>query len=239
MKFPKITKLLPLVLALAMTTSCAFADEAGGEGGGAAPVADSISNSGSAVYNLTLAPFFDIDVNQAGGTSLTSFGSDYDSIEIKTALTGEFEVVSNEDRKTIYLVGTCGVEGNAKQPALYGAPGSLNIVFANTATLPAASDVETLVAGNNQVTKTNANAIAFALQDTYKSEECLKGKEDTLETAASLDTDTGVITYGIYNGKHTFTYTVEATGSVDNSFSTVDTDGTYTATLLMTDVLSQ
>ena len=221
MKFPKITKLLPVALALAMTTSFAYAAE------------DTISNSGEANYTLELAEFFDIDVNQAGGNSTTTFGTDYETIKIDNAIVGEFEVVSNTDRKDVALTGTCEVDGDATAPAIYGTPdGGLKIVFANTRVKPTATAVKNLTDGGNDSTTNNANAIAFALVDTYTSTESFS--DDELETDASLSN--GVISYGIYNGKHTFTYTVSAAGAVDNSFSTIDTNGTYKATLTFTDV---
>ena len=228
MKFPKITKLLPVALALAMTTSFAFAE---GEGQGQAAT-DTISNSGEANYTLELAEFFDIDVNQAGGNSTTTFGTDYETIKIDNAIVGEFEVVSNTDRKDVALTGTCeAASGNV--PAIYGTPnGGLKIVFANTRVKPTATAVKNLTDGGNDSTTNNANAIAFALVDSYTSTESFS--DDQLETAASLSD--GVISYGIYNGKHTFTYTVSAAGAVDSSFSTMDTNGTYKAVLTFTDI---
>ena len=233
MKFPKITKTLPLVLALAMTTSCAFAEE--GEGQAAA---DTISNTGTAVYTLELAEFFDIDVNQAGGNSTTTFGTDYDTITIDKAIVGEFEVVSNTDSKNVYLKGTCATSDGGDQPAIYGTPGvdntpgALKIVFTNDRVKPTKTAVSNLTTGGNTSTTNNANAIAFALVDNYSSEESFL--DNKLQSAASLSN--GVISYGIYNGKHKFKYTVSAANSVDASFSTMDTNGTYKATLTFTDV---
>ena len=42
----------------------------------------------------------------------------------------------------------------------------------------------------------------------------------------------GKIIYTVPNGKHTFKYLI-GTSAVDNSFSTLDTNGTYTATLTL------
>lgn len=226
MKIPKITRALPLVLALAMTTSCAFAE-------------DAIENSGTLDYTLELAEFFDIDVVTPGGNSETTFGTDYDTISIKTPIIGEFEVVSNTDSKNVALTGTCLTEDGEK-PAIYGTPGvnntpgSLKIVFTNDRVKPTATAVSNLVAGGNTTTTTNANAIAFALVDNYSSTESFD--DNKLQSAATLADGTGVINYGIYNGKHTFKYTVSAAGAVDSSFSTMDTNGTYRATLTFTDV---
>lgn len=224
MKFPKITKLLPVALALAMTTSFAYAEPATDTGA---------ENSGVANYTLELAEFFDIDVNQAGGNSTTTFGTDYETIKIDNAIVGEFEVVSNTDRKDVALTGTCATSDGGDVPAIYGTPdGGLKIVFANTRVKPTATAVKNLTDGGNDSTTNNANAIAFALVDSYTSTESFS--DDALETGASLSD--GVISYGIYNGKHTFTYTVSAAGAVDSSFSTMDTNGTYKAVLTFTDI---
>lgn len=232
MKFPKITKTLPLVLALAMTTSCAFAEDA-------VPADAVINNSQDAVYQLTLDTFFDIDV-KAPVESSTSFDDDYTSITIDSALVGAYKVVSNTNEKNFYLYATCPTS-STPQPALYGSLGALKIVLTNTETKADPAAVTYITNGGTpvpvgqqgQTVSSSANAISFLLTETYKHEET--PTDGWLDDVYTFDAEKGEIAYKVANGKHTLTYSI-AGNAQDNSFSTLDTRGTYQATLVLTDV---
>lgn len=234
MKFPKITKTLPLVLALAMTTSCAFAEES-------VPADTSINNEQNAVYQLSLDTFFDIDV-KAPVDSTTSFDDDYTSITIDSAVVGAYKVVSNTNEKNFYLYATCPTSGGP-QPALYGSLGSLKIVLTNTETQADPAAVTYITNGGTPVevgsgegattVSSSENAISFLFTETYKHEET--PTNGWLDSGYTFNAAKGEIAYKVANGKHTLTYSI-AGNAQDNSFSTLDTRGTYQATLVLTDV---
>ena len=223
MKFPKITKTLPLVLALAMTTSCAFAEDA-------VPADAVIKSSQEAVYQLSLDTFFDIDV-KAPVESSTSFDDDYTSITIDNAVVGAYKVVSNTNEKNFYLYATCPTS-STPQPALYGDLGALKIVLTNTETQADPAAV-THITGGGTTSTSSPNAISFLFTEAYKHEET--PTNGWLDDVYTFDDEKGEIAYKVANGKHTLTYSI-AGNAQDNSFSTMDTKGTYQATLVLTDV---
>ncbi len=225
MKTPKITKLLPLALALMLTTTGAFAAGATTEG---------TKTNDNTLYQLNLDPFFDIDVTTPPTASPVSFTEHYTQAAIDNALIGTFRVVSNTNEKDIYLYALCKTTDGDK-PAFYGSytdieTQALNMVFTNEDDLPAGTSVTNLRAGGNESTTNNPNAIAFAVT--------LASTHDEGPTNAFLEQDytqeTGNVHYQVENSTTTITCTVNGS-AVDNSFSTMDTDGKYKATLYLSD----
>ena len=210
----KITKLLPITLALLLGFSSAYA------------ATEATNSEKSAVYQLNLAEFFDIEVTPPPAASDVSYSGNYTGISIDTDLVGKFQVISNTNTKDVYLYGTCEAEG--EQPALYGALGGLKIVFTNQTTASTAAAVTYIRGGGAEpVSASSPNAIAFSL--TVDSDH----EEGPTNDILSSDFDDGQnVHYSIENGKATFTCTVSGS-AVDNSFSTMDTNGTYKATLTM------
>ena len=238
MKFPKITKLLPLALALVMTTSFAYAEETGIDD----VAADANTTSGTVDYQLTIDPFFDIDVSApAAGVVATVDQDDYTTISIGTPLQSIFEVITNVNTKSntngevVTLTATCATSDGSGTTtgALFGSTTGvdgtgLNIILTNENNLPSET-VVTATKGGTATSADSPNAIAFNFQEAYTHEETSKNGWVATPT---FDSETGVITYQMANGKHKFQYTVSG-ASVNNSFSTLDTAGLYKATLVM------
>ena len=80
----KITKLLPITLALLLGATGVYA--AGG--------ADAQSQD-TAVYTLNLADYLRIATETEPNASDVSYGTEYSSATIDTAMTGVFKVISN------------------------------------------------------------------------------------------------------------------------------------------------
>lgn len=237
MKFPKITKkLLPVALALAMTTSFAYAEETGiPDVAGDA----NTTSSGDVIYQLTLDPFFDIDVSQpSDAVKATVDLDDYTTISIGTPLVSIFEVITNVNTakttngEVVTLTATCPTaEGTAG--ALFGSTTGVNgtglkVILTNENNKPSETVVET-VRGGSTASSASPNAIAFIFKEEYTHEETSK---NGWVADPDFDAETGVITYQMANGKHKFRYTVSG-DSVNSSFSTLDTEGIYKATLVM------
>ena len=244
MKFPKITKLLPVALALVMTTSFAYAE------GIADVAADGNTTSGTVDYQLTIDPFFDIDVSApATGVKATVDLDDYTTISIGTPLVSIFEVITNVNTKSntngevVTLTATCATSDGSGTTtgALFGSTTGvdgtgLNIILTNENNLPSEA-VVTATKGGTATSADSPNAIAFNFQEAYTHEETpvlTNAQDQPTDWVATptFDSDTGVITYQMANGKHKFQYTVSG-ASVNNSFSTLDTAGLYKATLVM------
>ena len=223
MKISKITKILPLALAFALATTGAYA-----EGAAAGENTEATNSSQTIKYSLDLQPFLDIETVTANTqtTSNTSFSNNYTGITIDTPLKGEFQVIGNQVSQSVALEATC--EAGGTQKALYtvaGAGGGLRIIFTNNTNAAVADDITAMK--TTYTTASSPNAIAFAVTPTFKHEET-PSQGFLNEPALASDK----IIYTVPNGKHTFTYTIGTT-AVDNSFSTLDTNGTYKATLTM------
>lgn len=241
MKFPKITKkLLPVALALVMTTSFAYAED--GEPATPAALPD-IANGGTgdsgtsatALYQLTLAEFFDIDVQAPGTPTVTVDTDDYKTISISD-VESVFEVITNkntgaagENGEPVYVIATCETDSASNTPALAGDKGALALIFTNVDNKPDAASVEH-IRGGNATSTGSPNAIAFSMTELYQHEETSKngfvGDDYTFNKAK------GQLGYSVANGKHHFTYTVGGS-AYNSSFSTMDMAGTYKATLTM------
>ena len=236
MKFPKITKLLPLALALVMTTSFAYA-----EGEGTQAALPDIANgaegdsgtSATALYQLTLNEFFDIDVQAPGTPTVTIDTDDYKTI---SEVNSVFEVITNkntggtgEDGEPVYVIATCETKSGANTPALAGDKGALALIFTNTSNRPDASSVEHIRGGNATSTE-SPNAIAFSMTELYQHEET--SKDGFIGDDYTFDIAKGQLGYSVANGKHHFTYTVGGS-AYNSSFSTMDMAGIYKATLTM------
>ena len=87
----KISKLLPITLALILGMSCASA----------AP-----QPTAQADYELTLAPFFNVTHTGTNLKSAVSYDDTYTPATIDSDLTGSYTVITNESTD-IYLYGSC------------------------------------------------------------------------------------------------------------------------------------
>lgn len=217
MKISKIATILPI--AFALTVCGAFAD------GGA-----DASTTASTQYQLNLKDYIKITTTSPELNSTTSFGNDYSSITIDTAMTGQFKVISNAKTRKLYLTGACPVTGAASP--LYGADTdckNLKLVFTHTTENPAAESVQNIT-GGSPAEDSNPNAIAFAVTSTYTHEH---GPADT-PVVATWDNANNKVEYTMKNGVMDLTFNV--TGSNEAStFNTQDMSGTYQATLTLTD----
>ena len=148
----------------------------------------------------------------------------------------QFHVVTNNPDEAIKLTATCLADGNQVN-ALYGADAqNLRLIFTNNGTGARAAEATavTNIMGTPAIAQ-NANAIAFTLTPTFAVDSTSGGTtpKATLEVAGE-GIQAGV-KYRITNGAYNFNYTVGTTAMAD-TFSTHDTDGTYKATLTLSQV---
>lgn len=214
----KFSKILPIALALTLCTS-AGVYAAGG--------VDAQDNS-TAKYELTLADYLRIATETEPSPSTVTYGTEYSSATIDNALTGVFKVISNNREQVFYLSGKCPTDGGTTD-CIYGADPdckNMKIVLTKTDVPPAATAVTNITSGS-PTTGENPDAIAFALTIT-------PAREDGPDENLTATWDTSRIKYTMNNGIETFTCTVNGSNEA-NTFSTHDTDGTYQATLTMSE----
>ena len=213
----KITKLLPVTLALLLGMSGAYA----------------VTDTSSAKYELQLNEYFDVSSVAPAEAATATYSGDYDSIELST-ITGTFHVTSNTDTKNIFFYATCPT-GETETAALFGTAAAPKIVFTNTQ----------IGSVNNQpVTSTNIASLKANLTDKTLSPNAIVLPltitpalvANSFPTGKAVSApelvDTNNVKYSIPNCKVNFTCSV---GGAAESFSTLDTNGKYQATLYLSD----
>lgn len=229
----KMKKFL-LLAAATMLISPAFAEDlAPGDTGTQQP-------TDNATLTLTLPAFIDIKTQTTttnGGT--ITFENDYSNLLMQNQISAKWQVITNKATTTTTGDGGASVEvaddavlltakaGTTGYNALGASSDSaFYIVFANTSKAPDQQSVEsarTLGASTN-------NPNAFAVKVTPS----IVAVADTGATLPTPDyTNKEQVKYPLTNGIYTMTYTFEKVANT-NTFSTKDTNGTYTATLTLT-----
>lgn len=215
----KIVKLLPVALALMLTVP-AFADVVSG------------SEKATSTQQITVPPFINITHVDASSVEAATagFNATYDEITLDKAMNTQFHVVTNNPDEVIKLTATCLADGNNVN-AIYGSSATeLNLIFTNNGSdsrAATAAAVTNIIDGPQKAQ--NANAIAFVLTPTITPDASSGAGEAT----ATKETDG--VKYALINGAYDFNYSLAQT-AVANTFSTHDTDGTYKATLTLSQV---
>ena len=224
----KISKLLPITLALMLGMSGAYA----------------ASDTDSALYEINVPEFFDVIATKPAAAATVTPNANYTDITV-SSISGTYDVISNTDTKDIYFYGTC-LAGDEEAPALYskqitGQGGAKSdeyrLIFTNSQigeinNVPVlATDIAKVREGS---TKPEESPNAIALKLTISS--ALEAKSFPTGKAVSAPTVQGTnVKYSIPNCKVKFTCSTGG-GAMDNSFSTLDTNGMYQATLYLSDI---
>ncbi len=210
----KITKFLPLAMALLLVSPAMAAD---------------VQSSDVSTMTLTVPEFINIQKNSSSvETATASFDPAYTSITLDKSMSGLFTVITNKPGDKVKLTATA-LAGGVETAALFGENGSnLKLVLTNIGTDKHAASASAITnCKSNPAIADNANAICFELTPTI-TPDAASGAVAPLSVAQD---DTG-ITYTIDNGKYGFSYVLGQTAVAD-TFSTHDTNGTYKATLTL------
>ena len=216
MKTPKITKLLPLAMALMMMSPAVFAAAA---------------DSNSSTMTLTVDEFINITkeattVETAGAT----FDDGYTEITIEE-MTADFKVINNKPGQVIQLYGSTNASGSVTKAICGASASSFNLVFTNQTGVKATVDDVTNITNGSPQPASNKNAIAFAVSPNITPDAA----SGATAPETLFDNTAGTIKYTISNGIFDMKYPI-ATTAVANTFSTHDTYGEYSATLLLSKV---
>ena len=222
------TKFLPIALAVMVaTTGTSFAAYTNG------------SSQQKSDMSITVPEYLNIikttGKNESSG--VTNFSSAYDTINLDTAMEADFTVYNNFPTQKIYLRATTGPDAT---PAIGGSSATdLYLAFSNTTSgqQPTVSDINNALA-TTSAQKSNKNCIAFKLTPKLGvvTGTASADAEETGATATLQDEGSNKkVMYTMNNGGYTFNYKLAQTAK-DNTFSTHDTNGIYTATLYLTTV---
>lgn len=218
MKISKIAKILPIALALSLCGANA-----------AEFTADAGASNATVQYSVDLADFVKIttrtETNVLSSAS-SSYNTDYGSVRMGTALSADFDIISNAEQRKVKLAATCPGGTNAIK---HVSDTTFQLVFGNSEHVPTADDVSGIL--GTPTAANNANAIGFLV--TLTPTRTLGPDSSTPIKSTTWNTDH--IEYVIQNGHTNLSYAV-AQDNVANTFNTYDMDGLYTATLTMTDM---
>lgn len=216
MKKLKFTKFLPLALALAMLCPMSFA---------------ATKSEETSPLELTLDYFINITKENESLTGTAAFNDDYTQItSITPQLVAGYQLITNTREDKVITVKAESQTKGGSTPSLYQNGGNLFIVLTNGDNIPEATSV-TNITGGTASYENNANAIAFALTESATADKSAQ--------SAAIDDPTytfsaNQLKYTLKNGIYHFLYTVGTT-SIDNTFSTHDTNGKYRTTITITD----
>lgn len=225
MKIAKITKLLPIALALALSFTSVQAAVVEG---------DDESTQATLNYQLTLNDYIKITSTHPT-TTLTSAGTfdeNYANLTLTDSMTSGFTIISNAEKRTLKLTATNTAASSPS--AMYGFNnGSFYLVFTNASATGgvAASSVTNITApGEGKTTEPSLNPNAIAFKVT--ADESHSGGPTETPFVSKWVSDH--IEYDMKNGTAVVEFTINSKAE-QTTFSTHDTLGNYQATLTLTD----
>ena len=230
MKISKITKVLPLALALSLSIGCANAATL--QSGTATAALGDPSETANVQYQLNLSDYVKITEHSTSGTVNAKYTQDYENLNLTGNFTAMFKVITNKPRNVV-LTAPC--INDAGIPSLYGLTGdhSFNLVFVNTNATDFDTKSVTAITGGSTKPDDNPDAFAVNFKATDVSTVHNNGDSaDKTETITSSEAD-HVITFAIPNGVSTLNF--QSTDVIQTTFNTRDTKGLYKAQLILTD----
>lgn len=237
MKISKITKFLPVALALSLTISSVNAE--------VAPI-DSQTTSGAVVYSLVLKDYVRITNESSKTTATGQYDADYAGMSLTgDVLTANFQVITNDPRTVILSAPS---SASTAPSALYGYDPdnhSFHLVFVNTSVGEVDSTSVTNItskSAGNSTPKDSPNAFAVRFEKaTVATTHNLGDTTETLAITGVQGANTGEgaagtsgsITFTIQNGVSTLNFNAN-TRIMEDTFNTRDREGTYQAKLILT-----
>ena len=225
MKISKLTKILPIALALSLSIGSVNAAIDG---------TDETGNDKAQInYSLTLNDY--IKITQTGGVTTAdgSYGTDYATLDLTTALSANFKVISNAKQRSLWLSSPTAASG--APCGIYGYNPTTNdfyLVFVHSTANVQESSVTGITgkAAGSANKEDSPNAFAFKVNAAVSHTYSDGGTGGSITGVMEGDH----IKFTMDNGIATLGYTLEKQAMTD-TFNTRDTSGTYTATLLLTD----
>jgi len=238
MKISKITKILPLVLALSLSIGCANAEDPAVAGTDGTEGQNGISAPQQVNYSLSLSDYIQITQPTAAvTTSEGTYGPSYTTLDLTNALTANFKVITNSKKRTLTL--TSPSTATNTPSAMYGYDPAENeienfyLVFVHSGETVPETAVTSITSADPEAAliESSPNAFAFKVNSVVNHTYSDGGAGGTI--TGTWDTDH--IKYVMDNGIATLGFTMEKQAMTD-TFNTRDTSGTYTATLILTDL---
>lgn len=233
MKITKITKILPIALALSLSIGVASA-ESTLQSGTASATANDPSDTANIEYQLTLSDYVRIHENSVDTTVNATYGAGYESLTLNGKFTADFEVITNKARNVV-LQSPC--YGDESVSALYGLDEdhNFNVVFVNSSTT-FDSDSVTDITGGSTAPDLNPDAFAVSFNALEVSTVHNNSDGQAKTTTITSSENAGNIVFAIPNGVSTLSF--QSVDVIPTTFNTRDTAGIYKAKLILTDQAS-
>ena len=243
MKISKITKLLPIALALSLSISSVSAN---------VTPQDNQKTSGDVVYSLVLQDYVRITNENSKTTATGKYDTDYEGMSLTgDTLTANFQVITNDPRTVILSAPSSAADTPS---ALYGYNPSTHdfyLVFVNTSAGEVAATSVTNITGKTAGSSSPKDSPnAFAIKFEKVKVDTTHNNGDGTETIAitgvqgvnpvgadeteGANGTSGSITFTIQNGVSTLNFAAN-TRIMEDTFNTRDREGTYQAKLVLTD----
>ena len=238
MRISKITKLLPIALALSLSISSVSANVI---------PQDNKDTSGDVIYSLVLQDYVRITNESSKTTATGKYDADYEGMTLTgDTLTANFQVITNDPRTVVLSAPSSAADAPS---ALYGydpATHDFYLVFVNTSVGDVDASSVTNITGKTAGSSSpkdspNAFAIKFEKAQVDTTHNNGDGTEiiaitgvQGANTGDGATGTSGSITFTIQNGVSTFDYTAN-TRIMEDTFNTRDREGTYQAKLVLTD----
>ena len=226
MKNSKITKFLPIALAMSLTIGAAHAD-----------IAKVSATAQTLNYSLDLKDYAQITTKTSQTTANGTYDANYTGLTLTSDMTANFEVITNQPR-TVVLSSTPSVTGATT--GLYGYDSNNHtfyLVFAKDGA--AESDaIDAIVGAAPGSAKVAESPNAFGVRFDKVNVSAVHNEGDDGDAPADItgvqQEGKGDITFTIPNGVSTLSF--KSYKIIQNdTFNTRDTNGTYKAKLTLTD----
>ena len=178
-----------------------------------------LSNTASQTLQATLGTYLDIQALSSGAVTTTTIAPDTGALA--TALISKFQIQANANAPSLYLKATTASTTNPSEVAFFQQSGTTYVILSNTTNMPLTSAIADCKLATPTLAN-NANAIAYPI-------------------ASSTATNSGTVTFDgtknqynvSANAGQTVVTTTTGTTPLANTYSYLDTAGTYQAILTL------
>lgn len=178
-----------------------------------------LSNTASQNLNATLGNYLDIQALTSGAVTTTTIAPDTGNLA--TALISKFQIRANANAPGLYLKAETASSTNPSEVAFFAQSGTTYVILSNLTNKPTAAAIADCKAAT-PAPATNANAIVYPIASA------------AADNSGTITFDGTKNQYNISaNAGQTIVTTTTGTTPLANTYSYLDTAGTYQAVLTL------
>lgn len=182
-------------------------------------VSFALSNTASQTLQATLANYLDIQALGSGAVTTTTITPDTGNLA--AALVSKFQIRANANAPSLYLKATTESTTSPNEVAFFAQSGTTYVILSNTSNKPLASAIADCKLASPTLAN-NANAIAYPIASS------------AADNSGTVTFDSTKNQYNVSaNAGQTIVTTTTGTIPLANTYSYLDTAGTYQAILTL------